>query len=64
MLSGTGYNIVNYFSFSEGDRIDVTTPSLVTVSMTSSGYVLLSEGGVSIELVGVTTSNFSTEWLI
>jgi Ca2+-binding RTX toxin-like protein len=68
VLAGTGANLVTDFSGAEGDRIDATSLSDVIISTTSSGNALLVSGsnlsGVSIELLGVSMSQFDTAWII
>ena len=64
VLTGTGTDTVNDFSSAEGDRIDVGDSNAVVIGTASSGFALLSEGDVSIELVGVATSDVQTSWFI
>jgi len=66
VLAGTGADTVTDFSGAAGDRIEVSDPSAVSLSTSSSGNALISAdgGGVTIELVGVSSSAFDTGWLI
>ena len=66
VLGGTGADRVTDFSGAAGDRIDVSDPNTVSISTSNAGHALISsaDGGVTMELIGVSSNAFNTAWLI
>lgn len=63
VLSGTGNKRVLDFDASEGDRVDVGAAGAVIKGTSAAGHALLSDGGVSIELVGIGPAAVLDGWL-
>ena len=65
VLTGTGTNQVTDFNGAAGDLVDVAAPSAISIQTSGSGNVfLVVNPDLTLELVGVTSADFSSGWII